>query len=202
MGRIDESFLLDLALGLRDDPELWQTVEGSKELRREFRRVKREVEDLDRELQTLAGSAEDATRTLKQGRWRVLAAVDGSPECRRVTAAAAALAQASAGTVTVLHVREVDPVPGCASAETRAEAERLVSELVDGVREEGVQAQGAVCTDWRGRAARDIAAAALRMGADLVVVGACRSSWLASLVTGSVARDALRLAPCPVLIVH
>lgn len=181
---------------------LWQAVQGSLELRRRLRAVEREVRDLDRELATLALPVPQGDRALRQGPWRILVAVDDMQQSVRAAEAAATLAQASGGSVLVFHVREIDRVLASAPPETREAAESCVHRYVERLRDQGVQAEGAYCTDWRGREARDIAEAAGRTRADIVVVGTRGCSKVASLLAGSVAQETVRRAHCPVLVVR
>ena len=96
MTDIEDATLLDLALGLREDPELVQAIHGSRQLRKRYRAVKRELRSLDGELhQVKLRSADDRPR-LRLGAWRILLAVDDSEQSARAVDAAAALAEASA----------------------------------------------------------------------------------------------------------
>ncbi len=205
MTDIEDATLLDLALGLREDPELVQAIHGSRQLRKRYRAVKRELRSLDGELhQVKLRSADDRPR-LRLGAWRILLAVDDSEQSARAVDAAAALAEASGGEVLVFHLREVEPIcrgVGCTGLETRGKAEELVCGIVERLRCEGVWAEGETHTTRSAEAAREIAHAARCIGADLIVMGSRGNSELVSLVTGSVSHEAIRRASCPVVVVR
>jgi nucleotide-binding universal stress UspA family protein len=205
MADIEDATLLDLALGLREDPELVQAIHSSRQLRKRYRAVERELRSLDGELhQVKLRSAGDRPR-LRLGPWRILLAVDDSEQSARAVDAAAALAGASGGEVLVFHLREVQPFcggVGCTGLETRREAEELVCGIVDRLRGNGVWAEGETHTARSGEAAREIAHAARCIGADLIVMGSRGSSDLAALFTGSVCHQAIRRASCPVVVVR
>jgi nucleotide-binding universal stress UspA family protein len=202
MAEIEDTSLIDLALGLRDDPELREAVHSSHELRRRFRKVEKDLRRLDGELRHLEPQATDGPRRLCQGPWRILLAVDGSEPSERAVETAAVMAEMSGGEILVFHVREVAAPAGCPSLETRMEAEELVAGIVDRLRLEGVCAEGETHTARCGRAARDITEAANSIGADLIIMGSRGFSDLAALLIGSVAYQAIRRATCPVLVVR
>jgi nucleotide-binding universal stress UspA family protein len=205
MTDIEDATLLDLALGLREDPELVQTIRSSRELRKRYRAVKRELRSLDGELHQMKPRNADDRRRLRPGAWRILLAVDDSEQSARAVDAAAALAEASGGEVLVLHLREVEPFcggAGCTGLETRGKAEELVCGIVERLRCDGVWAEGETHTTRSGQAAREIAHAARCIGADLIVMGSRGPSDLAALVTGSVSHQAIRRASCPVVVVR
>jgi len=202
MAEIEDTSLIDLALGLRDDPELREAVHSSHELRSRFKRVEKELRRLDGELRHLEPQATGGPRRLRQGPWRILLAVDGLEPSERAVETAAVMAEMSAGEILVFHVREVSAPAGCQSLETRKEAEVLVAGIVDSLRLEGVCAVGETHSVRSGRAARDITEAAQSVGADLIIMGSRGRSDLAALFIGSVAHQAIRRATCPVLVVR
>lgn len=205
MTDIEDTTLLDLALGLREDPELLRAVHNSRELRRRFRAVERELRSLDGELHQMKPRNADDRRRLRLGPWRILLAVNDSEQSARAVEAAAALAEISGGEVLVFHLREVEPFcrgVGSTGLETRREAEELVCGIVERLRCNGVWAEGETHTTRSAEAAREIAHAARCIGADLIVMGSRGSSDLAALLTGSVSHQAIRRASCPVVVVR
>jgi nucleotide-binding universal stress UspA family protein len=203
MTDVEDTSLLDLALGLRDDPELARAVRSAPELRKRFRAVKRDLKRLDGELRQIEPQDADDRRRLRLGPWRILLAVDDSEPSARAVDAAAVMAEASGGEILVLHVREITPTRTAvgASLEPRWGAEQLVADIVDRLRLQGIRAEGEMHAAQLGHAAYDIAYAARCIGADLVIMGSRGHSGLAALFAGSVAHQAIRRAHCPVLVV-
>ena len=132
---IDDGRLLDLALGLHEDPALRQAAEASPQLRRRLDELTAELHAISGELPRLlgAGSAGDV---LSSDRWRILLALDDSPRSGRACAAAARLAACSAGTVIVFHVRETARLGSALISEPESEAAELVRSYLDELREE------------------------------------------------------------------
>jgi nucleotide-binding universal stress UspA family protein len=202
MTDVEDTRLLDLALGLREDPELVRAVRSSPELRKRFRAVERHLQSLDGELRRIEPQNADDRRRLRPGSWRILLAVNDSEPSARAVDAAAVMAEVSGGAVLVFHVREIEPAARGIGLETRGEAEQLVATIVDGLRCDGVWAEGETHTTLPGQTARDIAHAARCIGADLIIMGSHGHSELASLLIGSVAHQAIRRTVCPVLVVR
>jgi nucleotide-binding universal stress UspA family protein len=202
MTDVEDTSLLDLALGLRDDPELVRAVRGSPELRKRYRAVERHLRRLDGELRQIEPQDADDRRRLRLGAWRILLAIDDSEPSTRATDAAAVMAEVSGGAILVLHVREVEPTSSSAGLETREEAEELVATIVDRLRGDGVWAEGETHTCRCGQTARDITQAARCIGADLIIMGSRGFSGPAALLMGSVSRQAIRHTVCPVLVIR
>ena len=131
---------------------------------------------------------------------RILCAIDFSPASVAVIAQAVALARACRGEITVLFV-----VPY--AAPTKADARRLpegidsaitddIEGLLEPARAAGIPVR--VCLKV-GTPAHEIVADARRIAADVLVMGTHGRHPLARRVLGSVATEALRHAPCPVL---
>jgi nucleotide-binding universal stress UspA family protein len=196
--------LLDLALGLRDDPEFQRAVRGSSELRQRFREVERDLRRLDDELRYIERLDGHDQRRLRPGSWRLLLAVDDSQPSARAIDTAEVLAAMREGEVFALHLREMGPGrkgPG-SGLETPEEAQEFVDAIVERLRRAGVRAGGETCISRPGRVGRDIADAARRIGADLIITGSRGQSDLACLLGSSVAHQAIRRAGCPVLVVR
>jgi nucleotide-binding universal stress UspA family protein len=202
MAEIEDTALLDLALGLRDDPQLEQALRRSPELRRRFHEVEKELRNLDGELHRIEPGDADDRRSLRPGPWCILLAVDDSEPSQRAVQAAAVVAEMGGGHILVFHVREHGPAVAGRCLETRAEAAHMVARIVERLRLAGVTADGETHTVLSGRTARDIASAARSVGADLIILGSRGSSDLASLLMGSVSHEAIRRARCPVLVVR
>jgi nucleotide-binding universal stress UspA family protein len=197
-----EDSLLDLALGLCDDPELERAVRHSPELRRRLRSVESHLRRLDGELRQIEPQDAHDRRRLRRGSWRILLAVDDSEPSERAVEAAAVMAGVSGGAVLVLHVRVCDPAARNMGLEKREEAIGLVGGIVERLRGDGVCAEGRMHAAQSGQVARDIAQAAHDIDADLIIMGSRGCSDLAGLLIGSVAHAAIRHAVCPVLVVR
>ena len=199
MAEIDDSRLLDFALGLSDDPGLEEALRISPALRERFEKVAADLHCLDSELQ---GSQPQIDRhELKEGRWRILLAIDDPDYSQKAVATAATLAAVSDGEIVVLHVRELERSPE-PPVETRAEATQMVRHTVERLIDEGVNAWGELGWAPRSDIADEIVRAAGGIGADLIVLGSRGLSGLGALLLGSVAHKVLRHAPCPVVIVR
>jgi nucleotide-binding universal stress UspA family protein len=202
MAKIEDTTLMDLALGLRDDPELAQAVRSSPKLRKRFHEVEKELRRLDGELHEIEPSDADDRRRLQPGPWRILLAIDDSELSERAVQAAAVMAKMCDGRILVFHARQLGPLAAGPALESRAEAGRLVAVTVERLRLAGIVAEGEARTVCSAHAAREIADAARSLGADLIILGSRGSSDLASLLIGSVSHQAIRLARCPVLVVR
>ena len=200
MAEIDDSRLVNMALGLSDDPELRESLRVSSELRRRFEQVATELNGLDRELHVSRPAAD--RRQLNERRWRVMLAFEGSDCDRKAAATSAALAAASEGEIVVLHVRVLERPGQGPPIETPQEATQLVSGIVERLLGAGVKAWGEVCAAQRGEIASEIVRAASDCGADLLVMCSHGRSALAGLVFGSTTHATLRHAPCPVVVVR
>jgi nucleotide-binding universal stress UspA family protein len=202
MTEIEDTALLDLALGLHDDPELGRVVRSSPELRRRLRELKKELRRLDGELHRIEPRNANDRRSLRPGPWRILLAVDDSEPSQRAVQAAAVMAEMCGGRVLVFHVGEIWPLRGGPCLETQAEAAQMVAGMVERLRLAGITAEGETHTIRSGCAACDITSAARCIGTDLIILGSRGSSDLTSLLIGSVSHGAIRRASCPVLVVR
>ena len=76
---------------------------------------------------------------------KLLLAVDQSEHSRKAIPATIELARAGGGTVHVLHVRELYyPVPPTVAGTSAEEAQQLVVDVVEELKDAGVTAEGAV----------------------------------------------------------
>ena len=201
MADVEDTSLIDLALGLLDDPELREAVHSSHELRKRFKKVEKDLRHLDGELHHLESQASAGPRGLRPGPWRILLAVDDSQPSQRAVEVAAVLAEMCDSEILVFHAREAAP-NAYQSFETLEAARELVAGVVARLRLDGLRADGETHTTRSGHTARDIALVADSAGADLIVLGSRGASDLAALLVGSVAHQTIRRANCPVLVVR
>ena len=140
----------------------------------------------------------------------ILVPTDFSEDANAAIDAATSLAKTFGARIHVIHAYHMI-VPMAASpmagpvvipeefyAQLRENAETQVAELVERVRKSGVEVEGQAVLE---PASMAIAAAAERVGADLIVMGTRGLTGLKHVVLGSVAERTLRHAPCPVLTV-
>jgi nucleotide-binding universal stress UspA family protein len=137
---------------------------------------------------------------------KLLLAYDGTREGREALREAAALARLVGAEVQLLSV--VNLTPGELMAETslagslleheEAEMRKVLDEGIAELRRGGLRADGTVSQGPN--PARDIAAFARQIGADLIVLGHRQQSVLARLWNGSVGQQLVAHAPCSVLI--
>jgi universal stress protein E len=125
---------------------------------------------------------------------RVLCATDLSMQSKRAVRAAAALSMRLDAQLMLLHVV---PTRGSGSAQDLARDQLRAQLSTSGLPPESTP----VLAVRAGDTARTIAAVALEMQADLVVMGAQRKRALASL-TGTTAERVISTAGCPVLIIR
>lgn len=142
---------------------------------------------------------------------RIVAPVDFSDHAALAARHAAALAEAYAAELDLLHVLDAATVPtgsaprlvliGVSADEMRGRAREALAQLAAALRAEfpglheiGVHAR-------LGQPARDVVGFAEEREADLVVVGSRGQTGMTRLLTGSVAEAVIRSAPCPVLTV-
>lgn len=132
---------------------------------------------------------------------RILLATDGSPSIERGVLYAGHLSRVEEAEVIVLHVYE--PPDRYQSFEGyeelveqyRAVAQNVVDEVVEQLREDGVQARSEICI---GSPAETIINMANERGIDMIVMGTRGSNSLKEIL-GSVSMQVLRHARCPVL---
>jgi nucleotide-binding universal stress UspA family protein len=138
---------------------------------------------------------------------KILLATDGSQDAALATRAAVDLAARTGSELHVVHVWEALPPyahPSIAVATDAAfyerEAQNLLFEQLDGLEAAGVEVAGAHLE--RGPAAEKIADLADRLGVGLIVLGSRGLGTVKRLLLGSVSEGAVRLAPCPVLVMR
>jgi nucleotide-binding universal stress UspA family protein len=135
----------------------------------------------------------DEARTTGKRVRRLLFATDGSAASRAALLAVAGLAMGGETEVLVLHVTH----------HRRAEDGRaLVTGIVEGLIALAINARPELRHAAHGHVAREIAAAAIQCGADLVVLGSRGRSDLGGLLLGSVGHEVLERVACPVLMVR
>ena len=153
-----------------------------------------------------AEPTEEASLTLPDVRLRVIvAAIDGSEHSRKVTAYAAYLAQHHQAKVYLVYA--YPPVPSVLGDEqfyrlAGAEVERgqaLLAPYADAMRRAGIDVETEVL---EGPAPRAILAVAEARQADLIVIGSRGLGAIRGLLLGSVSERVVRMASCPVLVVH
>jgi nucleotide-binding universal stress UspA family protein len=129
-------------------------------------------------------------------------ATDGSELADSALPLVTGLARRDGSKIVVVHANEVlsgrfGGAPMLADEEDlRVKIEKQVAEL----REAGFAADFTVETHTRTGVAEMIAGVATDVGADLIVVGTHGRGVAASVLLGSVAKDLLHLATCPVLV--
>jgi nucleotide-binding universal stress UspA family protein len=136
---------------------------------------------------------------------KILFATDGSPSAKRAQALLASLHLPDPCTIEVLYVdqlfeeetdlpeRQLSPLHRLLREDTDTELAAVRAAL-------GGPGREVVTTTVFGRPASVIAATALRIGADLVVLGSRGHGPFASALLGSVAAEVVDHAPCPVLV--
>ncbi len=135
----------------------------------------------------------------------IVAAIDGSPHSARVVAYAAHLAQQHNAKVYLVHA--YPPIPTVLGDEqfyrlAGAEVERgreLLKPYADAMLRAGVDVEMEVL---EGPAPRAILTVAEAREADLIIVGSRGLGAIRGLVLGSVSERVVRMATCPVLVVH
>ena len=136
----------------------------------------------------------------------ILVAVDDSEQSVRAVAAAAQLARLSGGTIQLFHVRERQDVVGKSGGsfdvEYQEEADALLDQVADAVREAGVDFTTRVVHVPIGHVANEIIKAATDANADTIVMGSHGRTSLGALILGSNAYKVLHLADRPVLVVR
>lgn len=140
---------------------------------------------------------------------RILCAMDFSPAALRALDHAVDLARQSNGFLTVLHVVEYYP-EDVVAIDTRfdvdgfrrelvRQAQQRLDDLVAGFSQTWVRIDAQVAV---GRPYRRVLEQAKSTGADLVVVGAQGNAGLDLALFGSTAREVLRQASCPILVIR
>ena len=133
----------------------------------------------------------------------IVIASDGSEAGQRAMAFAKDIAIEQKARLLVVHVDELVPGRGGAqhSLVLEPEMKARMSEQVDELTTQGVDAAFEVRQVMVSGPAHAIAEAAVDAEADLIVVGTVGKGPLKGLLLGSVAQRLLQIAPCPVLVV-
>ena len=132
---------------------------------------------------------------------RILVAIDASEYSLRVVPTALEVAKKFHCEVFVLHVAEHDRGRSVTYLEeSAAAATRLVSDAVRLMRQDGVDAKGAVHDVAAGHVAKDIVETASEMRSDLIVMGSRGLSDVQGILLGSVTHKVMQLAPIAVLV--
>lgn len=138
----------------------------------------------------------------------ILVPIDFSDVTEAVIAHARAQARAFGGTLRLLHVAPPDPafadsvdwpqeVRDGLARELLAE-HRDLENLARDLRDEGFDAKAFLT---RGSVADSILDVALRTETDLIVMGSHHHGALAQFLPGSVIKNTVRRAPCPILVI-
>lgn len=125
--------------------------------------------------------------------FRVVVAVDFSPASIEAIAQAAGLARMMEGRLYLVHVCDL-------SEPTRDRAAERLDVIAEELRARGIPAATSVA--WASDPAKAIVAEVEGDPRAVIAIGTRGSGRLAQLLLGSVARDVVRNAPCPVLIAH
>jgi nucleotide-binding universal stress UspA family protein len=130
---------------------------------------------------------------------RFLLAIDDSPASQVETSFAIALARQHQASVRVFHVNEYLFGGRGVTVESRAEASRLVSDVVDQLREAGIEASGiwAVATCFN--VANRISEEAAQCSANAILLGSHRHRHLGRLFNRGVRERVTRVTSLPVL---
>lgn len=129
---------------------------------------------------------------------RVLLATDGSAASRAAVLAVASLARQAPIDVLVVHVQHV----GAYSTETDEAAGELVAGVADDLSAFDIPARAEIRRGSGSAVASEILMASSQLDSHLVVLGSRRPSEVGGLLFGSVAREVISQAHCPVLSVR
>jgi len=134
----------------------------------------------------------------------LVVAVDGSPASRDGLALAAEVAERTAGHLTVVHVRHV-PAGANLSSLVVEQVVRTQDELEAEVRAVTFEALGARGISWdlvvrAGSPGEEVLKVVKELGADMVVVGSNRHSYLHNVLLGSTSGYLASHSPVPVLV--
>ncbi len=140
--------------------------------------------------------------------WRkICCAVDFSETSRSAMTEAAALARASGGRLTLLHVIELPAIPGSELVAPMELVETIAFEAEQKLESwrRDAEAEAGTTVEARalpGEAAAEIARFAQEKATDLVVIGTHGRKGIRHMVLGSVAEKVVRNAHCSVLVVR
>lgn len=130
---------------------------------------------------------------------RLLLAIDDSPSTNVAISFTAALAQRSKAEVHVLYVNEYLVGGTGVARHSRAEAARLVADAVGELQSAGVRVEGTVSVAPCSQVVWRIVETAQHDGADLVVLGSCRTRGLRRLFSRQIGEQVVCHAALPVL---
>ncbi|HEX6349134.1 MAG TPA: universal stress protein [Candidatus Dormibacteraeota bacterium] len=130
---------------------------------------------------------------------RILLAIAGGDEVPSAVATTIAVGRRWDAEVVVVHVARILVVESTAWVEPEAEGLAAVDPVVDQLKSAGVRARGQVITAY-GSVANQIAEAAEKWDADLVVMGSRRTGELGALLTGATDHALVHSIQTPVLI--
>ncbi len=136
---------------------------------------------------------------------RLLIALDGSHLAEVVLPMVERLAPALGATVVLLHVLERSAparVHGERHLRTVIEAEEYLDHLAEGLRSRGISVETHAHEAPEGDVARSIAAHALEVSADVIVLCTHGSGGIRDLLSGSIAQQVLKRGTTPVLLVR
>ncbi len=128
---------------------------------------------------------------------RILVPLKGDETDESVVAHAGELARVCGGRVTLLRVIHAHSRDEATLLQERARA--YLGEKIDRLAEDGVSAEPMVAT---GEPAPGITAAAVQLGADLIVMATHGHTEMRHVFVGSVTEDVVRSATAPVLLVR
>lgn len=140
----------------------------------------------------------------------ILAAVDGSDQSDAAVDQAIAMAKESGASLLVVTVADYSPLMKAVDGEPDVlrrmgegvdAFQAMLSAALEKAKDEGIEARGAVLKEQQGVAAAIIHRAEDE-GVDLIVIGSRGSTGLRRVLLGSVAKDVVERAHCPVLVVR
>ncbi len=155
---------------------------------------------------TSGGSASGSARVPFEGWFQILVPVRGGADALTRTELALRIAQGTGARVTALYVVDerllVDPDAGLVRETLSAQLDQEGEQVLAGVAKlaEGTPVKMSTRLE-RGPVVETILKVAEEIGADVIVVGAHKQTWLGRLLGGSLAESLLRAAQCAVLAV-
>lgn len=133
---------------------------------------------------------------------KIIWASDASVTTERLLPVVTRLAESTGAVVVVAHVQENLTLAGIPLiTEDHRALDEALRVIVDGLQQQGLQAELALGESRGGHAAEVIADLARESGADLIVAGSHNKGALAGLFLGGFTSHLLTVAPCPVLVV-
>lgn len=135
---------------------------------------------------------------------KIIWATDGSPAADAALEEVRRLVGENGTRVVAVHVEETFVGPRTYGLDVHVDEPDLQAKIeaqVEGLHDDGTQAEERVIRDRSGGAAHAIADVAGEEHADLIVVGSNGHTALGGLLVGSVTQRLLHISPCPVLVV-